>query len=388
MRQKQRGSIIVLAAGIILALMGFAVLAIDVGRVFIVRNELQNVADSAALAGANCLTRQSMPGSADQCVATLSATLNWARASARAQAQLSGNTASNLAISSSDAGHQIEVGYWNLCPPAAGCPAGKTGAPSGGFFSTAFSPVTMFDKPAVRVFVRKDVGVNNGPVAMLTQLIFNVGAPVPMTAEAVAVISAPDSVVPHTVIPQAINKCMFDLYWNSATNSPKLADQPTLSYVSNGKTFSIPQTIGAPWQIRIGSAYHYGTCDAGQWTSFNLDVNSQAAVGDLIATGNPVSLGIGDMTWIEPGTKAASYDDLDAKYPTPPGASVTVLVVDTADLTNKGQAPITAFAGFHIDDIQKAPEKYIEGHFIPSTVAGGGGIGPFYGTYTPPRLAN
>jgi Flp pilus assembly protein TadG len=379
MRNKQRGAMFIMGALLLIPLMGFAVLALDVGRVFVVRNEMQNVADSAALAGANCLTRQSDPASATECLVDLAGALNWARAQARAEDQISENAADNLALSSVDAGHVIQVGYWNLL----------TQAPSGGAFNTAFAPLTVNDRPAVRVVVTKAAGVNNGPIGMLTQMMFNVGAPVPMSAEAVAVISAPGSVLPNSVIPQAINKCMFDLYWDSVTNSPKLADQPTLTYVAGQKTFTIPQVIGQPWVIRIGSAYHYGACDSGQWTSFNLDVNSQAAVGNLIANGNPTSLGIGDMTWIQPGTKAASYDDLDAKYPTGPGADVTVLVVNTADLTNHGQAPITAFAGFHISDIVKAPEKYIEGHFIPSVVAPGGvGIGPFFGAYTPPRLSH
>lgn len=388
MRSQQRGSIFILSAGIMIALTVFAVLAIDVGRVFVVRNELQNVADSAALAGANCLTRVSTAGSATQCDTTMGTSLNWTRASANAEAQLALNSASNFPISSTDSGHQIEVGYWNLCPPAAACPPGRTGVPSGGAFSTAFNPVTAFDKPAVRVLVRKAVGVNNGPIAMLTQLMFNVGAGVPMTAEAVAVISSPSSVAPGGLVPQAINKCMFDRFWDSTTNSPKLADQSTLTYWDGKKTSTIPQTIGEPWRIRIGSAYKYEACDAGQWTTFNLpDANDVPTVRQLINNGNGTTLEINKPTYIQPGAEAALYDTLDAKYPTPPGADVTMVVVDSTDLSNKGWANVFSFAGFHITDIQKAPEKYIEGNFILNTISGGGGIGPFLYSYTPPRLA-
>jgi Flp pilus assembly protein TadG len=383
-KRKQRGGMFILGALIILPLMGFAVLAIDVGRVFIVRNELQNVADAAALAGANCLTRQSDPVSATDCLATESSTLNWARAAARAQAQLSSNAADNLSMSSSGVGSDIQVGYWNLCPASAGCPAGKSGVPSGGSFSTAFSPVTAFDKPAVSVEVTKAAGMNNGPIAMLTQRIFNVGADVPMSARAVAVISSPNVVFPGSLIPQAINKCLFDLYWDTSTNSPKLATTTEL----NG----VPQTIGQPWRLRIGSSYHYGTCDSGQWTTFDRDANSAAEVKDLITSGNPNSLSIGDMTWIKPGTANSGYNELDGKFPTPPGADVTVVVVDYPDLshldpTTGRQLEIVAFAGFRITDIKGGSDKYMEGHFIPSTVTAGGGIGPFYGSYTPPRIA-
>lgn len=241
--------------------------------------------------------------------------------------------------------------------------------------------ITACDKPAVRVTITKDVGKNNGPITMLTRLMFG-GSDVAMTAKAVAVISSPGKVLPGSLVPQAINKCMYDLYWNASTGSPVIytgtpADPYGLS------------TIGQPWELRIGSAYHYGTCTSGQWTSFALDVNNVPAVRDLIANGNPTPLGIGDNTWIEPGTKDSLYNDLDAKYPTPPGADITVLVVDLAtDLTNKGQAPIVGFAGFHIDDIKGGSGKYIQGHFIKgATTSGSSGIGPYYGTYTPPRLA-
>lgn len=361
---------LVLFAGLIIVLTGFAVLAVDVGRIYIVRNELQNVADAAALAGANCLDRQSMAGSTTECTTTLASTLNWTRASAKAIDQLGQNSADNFPIATTGTGYLVEVGYWNL----------QSNSPSGGSFSTTFSPLTTYDKPAVKVTVTKDAGKNGGPITMLTAVMFG-GAHVPMSASAVAVLSSPDKVLPGSVIPYVINKCMYDKFWDASTGTPAIyTGSPADPY---GKS-----TIGQPWEFLIGSAYHYGSCDSGQWTSFSLDANSQSVIGDLIANGNPTSLGIGDMTWIEPGTKSASYNDLNAQYPTPPGADVALIVVDTSGLTTKGEAPIVAFAGFHITDIQGGSGKYIQGHFLPNFIApGSGGIGPFYGTYTPPRLA-
>ena len=198
-----------------------------------------------------------------------------------------------------------------------------------------------------------------------------------------------------SLIPQAINKCMFDLYWDSATNSPKLADATTLTYTDNSKNsveYSIPQEIGKPWKFRIGSSYHYGSCDSGQWTSFGLNKNDVPILRDLIENGNPTPLAIGDDTWIQPGTRSTLYDYLDSKYPTPPGADITLPVVDESlDLTNR-PAEITAFAAFHIDEIKGSigpnPKFYIEGHLINNfTTSGSSGAGPYYGTYTPPRLA-
>ena len=368
--RKEKGTILVLAAGLLLILAGFAVLAIDVGRVFIVRSEMQNAADAAALAGANCLSRQSLAGSSTECTSATSTTLNWSRASAKATYQLGLNSADNRAISTTDSGHQIDVGYWNLLSKS----------PSGGTLSTTFTPLTINDKPAVRVTITKDVGKNNGPIRMLTNAMFG-GSDVPMTAKAVAVISSPASVTPGSLIPMAINKCMFDLYWDSTTNSPKTATSTTL----NG----VPQVIGQPWEVRIGSSYHYSTCESGQWTSFQQDVNDVPSVRNLITNGNPTPLNIGDNTWIEPGTKNSLYNDLSSQYPTPPGADVTVPVVNQpAGWSTNTQAPIVAFAGFHINDIQGGSSKYIQGHFIQGISTGGSsGVGPYYGTYTPPRLA-
>ena len=384
MRKQQNGSVLVLAAGILIVLTGFAVLAIDVGRIYIVRNELQNAADSAALAGANCLDRQSLGGSTTECTGAYATTLNWARASAKAVDQLGNNSAANFAISTTDTGHQVSVGYWNV---NGGTTLQATSlSPLGPCTVVGGVMTTACDKPAVSVTITKDTGKNNGPITMLTAAMFG-GANVPMTAKAVAVLSSPGNVPPSSMIPQAINKCMFDLYWDSASNSPKLATTSSLNGVS--------QVIGQPWEIRIGSSYHYGTCDSGQWTTFDQDVNSQSAVGNLITNGNSTSLNIGDFTWIQPGTKTASYNDLYDKYtsgtfPSPPGlgVDVSIIVVDTADLSQKGQAPIVAYAGFHISDVQGGSGKYIQGHFIANYITpGSGGIGPFYGTYTPPRLA-
>ena len=377
MRKQQNGSILVLAAGILIVLTGFAVLAIDVGRIYLVRNELQNAADSAALAGANCLDRQSLGGSASECTSTYATALNWTRASAKAVNQLSQNSASNIAISTIDSGHQVNVGYWNVnggttLQPTSLSPIGPCTV-AGGVMTTAC------DKPAVSVTITKDTGKNNGPIAMLTSAMFG-GANVPMTAKAVAVLSSPGNVLPGSLIPLAINKCMFDLYWDSSSNSPKLATSTTL----NG----VLQVIGQPWEVRIGSSYHYPSCDSGQWTSFDQNANDVPTVRGLITNGNPTPLGIGDNIFIQPGTKATVYDYLSAKYPTPPGADITLVVVDQpSGLGTPPQTPIVAFAGFHIDDIQKSA-KYIQGHFIQGiTTSGSSGIGPYYGTYTPPRLA-
>ena len=51
----QKGAVIVIVAGSLVAFIGMAALALDLGHLCLVRNELQNAADSGALAGARAL---------------------------------------------------------------------------------------------------------------------------------------------------------------------------------------------------------------------------------------------------------------------------------------------------------------------------------------------
>ena len=55
---RERGAIAVLTALGLVAFLGFASLAVDIGHLYVVRNELQNVADAAALAGARQLIKE------------------------------------------------------------------------------------------------------------------------------------------------------------------------------------------------------------------------------------------------------------------------------------------------------------------------------------------
>ncbi len=58
--KKQRGSVFVIVALCLFLFIGLAALAIDIGYLYTTRNELQNVADAAALAGARYLGEEYM----------------------------------------------------------------------------------------------------------------------------------------------------------------------------------------------------------------------------------------------------------------------------------------------------------------------------------------
>lgn len=361
----------------LMVLIGLTALAFDVGHLLIVRNELQNAADSAALAGAHCLDKTTAVSGTD-CTTVKSAALNWAVAETKASNSIGMNKSDGTALINGT----VQTGYWNVNGGTSLEPTSL--APLGPCTVVAGAMTTPCHKPAVRVALLRAADSNGGPVGTLISTMFG-AAPAAIGARAVAVLSSPGNVIPGSLIPVAINKCMFDQFWDAATGSPKIYTG------SPADTFGL-STVGQPWEVRIGSAYHYGACESGQWTSFDLDQNSASEIKNLINNGNGSHLSIGDNTWIEPGVKASNYNDLDAKYPTTSsvsGADVTVLVVNSAaGLTEKGQTPIVAFAGFHISDVQGGSDKYIQGHFIKGATTGGSsGVGPYYGTYTPARLA-
>jgi Flp pilus assembly protein TadG len=373
-RDGQDGAMLITLALWLIPFIGIAALAFDVGHLLIVRNELQNAADASALVGANCLDKANAASGVD-CTKTISPTLNWAMANTKATNSIALNKSDGTGLVNG----AVQTGYWNVNGGTALQPTSLS--PIGPCTVMGGVMTTSCDKPAVMVTLSRATGLNGGAVRTLITSMFG-GAATPISATAVAVIASPGNVLPGSLIPQAINKCMFDLYWDVATNSPKLATTTTL----NG----VPQTIGQPWEIRIGSSYHYPNCDSGQWTSFGVNTNSANYAKGLVENGNPTPLGIGSGTYIQAGTETSLYKDLSDKYPVPPGADITVLVVDYPIGLDgaKTTLPIVAFAGFHIDDIKGGSQKYIQGHFIKgATSSGATGIGPYYGVYTPPRIA-
>src|SRR5262249_34379777 len=152
-------------------------------------------------------------------------------------------------------------GYWNVANPALGLQP------------TSITPGAN-DFPAVKVTVRKVAGQNGGPVNTFFGALLG-PPPIDVGATATPTSPAPGRAKPAALFPVAVTKAM--------------ADQQS-SYT-------------CPASFRIGSAYHYGPSEAGQWTSFAVDSNNVPTIRDLIANGNPTALNIGDSIWIQPGTK-------------------------------------------------------------------------------------
>ena len=91
---KQRGSVTVLVTVLLPVLIGISAFAVDLGYRYIAHSELQNAADSAALAGASTLYRNG--------------TLNWNEAIASAETAVSRNSVAGNKLSTAS----VINGYW------------------------------------------------------------------------------------------------------------------------------------------------------------------------------------------------------------------------------------------------------------------------------------
>ncbi|KWF95965.1 pilus assembly protein TadE [Burkholderia cepacia] len=332
---RQRGSVALFFLMFLIPLLSFGALAIDIAWVVTVNNQLQNAADAAALAGADAMMSPS--GGA----------VNWSQAAPAANGVIARNSAAGAALSTGT----VTTGYWNVTRnPASMQP-------------TTITPGT-YDVPAVQVTVSRSPGVNGGSIPLLLGGLLGIpGAS--GSATAVAVLAAPGGVAAGALFPVAIDQCVYNLYWNAATNQPL-----------------INPLTGQPYEFSITNGQVYGLlCMGGQWTSFQSTATDTTTMGNLMVTGNPTALNIGDSINLATGVKATLYTSV------PVGTTVVLPVV--TQTTTSTTVPIVAFAPFHIDVSLGGTYKYIQGHFVAGVKMSGSGtgVGPYYGVYVPPRLA-
>ena len=328
--RSQSGAAAILVAFLMIVFLGIAALALDIGYLYVVRTELQNAADAAALAGAGRLYPRSVTGAVISVVPP-----EWGAAEAAADyPQAPANTAGGVMLTD----YEVRTGYWNLVSGTLRSPLSTQGPQ---------------DAPAVQVTVRRSGGENSGPVQLFFARALGIGT-AGVGATATAVTACPGVAYPGALFPIAIRK--------------SVADRAS-EFGSRSST------------IRIGSDYHYPEDDAGQWTSFDVDANDVPFIRDLIQNGNPNTVTRLDSIWIQPGTKNTIYNEVPLEI------DVALPVVLDADFDTHARVPVHGFIGFHITGSKKGNRPYIEGYFtsflyIPQS----GPVGPCYGAYTPPRL--
>jgi hypothetical protein len=337
----QSGSVIVIVAILLTVLLGFAALAVDIGRLMVAKNELQNAADAAALAGASHLYPQIPPSSPSP--------PDWTTATTEATNSIGLNKSDRETLTSGT----VQAGYWDYAspPPGPSYTLKGTGIPPG---AQDFAAVQVTIPIAVQHWLAPIIGINTSNVS----------------AMATAVMASPGTAFEGATMPFAISE-------GAATQ---------LNFYEN---FEIADIDGVKKCNRNGNP-----TQCGQWTTLLSDgSNSNSWIKDLIkgAESSP-EVSIGGSINIVPGTRTSSYKEVIDNLL---GETVLLPVVRSdnpsqPDIPDSpgGYRTITGFVCFKIVSVYKHGNKsYITGHMVsPCYAAGTGGFGPNNGAYSPPRL--
>lgn len=336
----QRGAIIPLVAVAMVVLLGAAGLSLDIGYLVAARHDLENAADSAALAGARQLTMGTVPN------------FTQAKTVAESMVSESGNTVVGKDLSSAT----VTTGGWDL----SGVKKGLQPYVAGGSYA-----------PAVEVRIQMTGA--NGVIPALFSRVFGFNTfDSRFTAVAVGDIS-PSVVDSGQLLPIAMGKCLFDNFWDTVNQQPKLV--PTNYQGLPCDICSDQQTTGKPFSFRIGDPNSKPpkvapTCSsAGAWTTFDAwGVQKETYIEELIAGGNPTSLCVTGCpntdTYLQTGVKAAVYDPLDAKIAGKGFGAFVPVVADGMRLGDRN--PVIAFACVKVKAVQKQTDtKWVEMEMLP-----------------------
>ena len=232
----QKGAVTVLVALLLPVLLGVGALAVDLAYMHVVRNELQNDADAAAMAGARKLYTQG------------ASALNWTVAATTASNAISLNRAAGRPL----ADGQVITGYWDTTQAAVGLQ------------SLPMAPGAN-DAPAVQVSLGKSDGQNEGPVRTFLAGILGVSS-YPVRVTAVAGVHSPSSAA--LAFPLAVAQCMYQTYWNPSAQPPGPRIDPTTQ---------------KPFVFQIANEKSLDPCAKGQWTALNFEGNGASLIDDIIA---------------------------------------------------------------------------------------------------------
>ncbi|MGF6933208.1 Flp pilus assembly protein TadG [Paraburkholderia sp. UCT70] len=377
--KKQKGAVAIMVALLLLMLLSFAALAIDIGNLMLARTQAQTAADAAALAGAQCLYAQANnPG----CNNANAANPDWNDSQTEAVSFGPNNNVQGAAVQLHPS--DVTTGYANVTDVAAGVSQATVPVASGNIV------------PAVQVTVHKDGTDSNGVVPVYLAQVLNI-ASLKTSATATAVVASPGTAEVGALFPIVMSRCLYDTYWNSATNSPDLATSTTDPQAANNGT-PIPQTIGQPYIFAIRASYQAANCNAGQWTSLssaNSQLGSSNIVG-LMTSGNASPMSIGEPIDLETGLNSNAFHSVATCSQIPAGSAgscawVTVAVVSNVTGGQGSTPPIVAFGCLHIlNETGNGSNAVItvqmgnDPNYCKNNQTDG--IGPNYGTIMMPRL--
>ena len=364
-------------AGIYLALLlvvifSFVALAIDIGYMYIVKTELQNAADSGALAGAGVVYPKGP-------LAALPPP-DWANARAKALAFVQQNKSTGINLIFAN----ISTGYWNLNQQPPGIQS--TGIIPKGKCSTSAISCTknadcadssqvclMQDVPAVKVTINRATDQNGGPVQTFFGRIFGINL-ISIGSSAVAITGSPNSIPAGGAFPFVLSSCVINDY------------------------FSQNPLPNPPTTITDVSLYHtkqWGDVSPGQWTDLQKDKSPSANllknyIDNMIDSSNgtpapPVQTG--DPIWIDPGTKAAVYHSTQDLIDAGKGLVIMPVVGTSANCTIVPNTDMVV-QGFVVVRLLSTTNHSMSGQFVGYYQANPGSHpgGPITNTAIPPIL--
>lgn len=349
--KKQRGSSLVFVTIALTVLLGFFALAIDVAHYLVVRNELQNAADAAALSGASNLYP----------VDGVTNAPNFSLASSKALSAISLNSANNTLLVTGDTS---VTGYWNI-----------TGSPTG-----LHATQGLNDLPAVQVIIKKSGAENGGGVASIFAGVLGVNS-MDGAAVAVAVAGASPSFTSKSLFPVAISQCMYDHYWDSVANQSRTG-LPVSFTIGSTDSVACPSPAPAP---------------VAQWTLLGSSVDIAVLIENVRVSNLMPKISISDtLSIIAPpsSTDSQTYSDLANSCAVINGPCEYVLVpVVSSPLDPAVVQTVLGFACIHIiSAVAGTPTVTLQMASIDNTPAckmsNSGGNGPIYGAAIPPKLVN
>ena len=353
----EAGSISVIAIIGIVAFIGIAALAVDLGHLTLVKSDMTKAAEAGALAGARAL--DPLKGSQIP---------NFANAQVVARQAYQNNSLEHTSLGGyvspdTNAFPDVETGYYDVTwtngipasPPAMGHLLGYANPEA--YSATA----TGTQVPAVRVTLTKSPGGTGvaSPVNAIFASILGVSG-MNGYVSPVAIRPAPTTIAPGDAFPFAIPYTYVKQNW----------------YLDPPVTFS------------VGSQQHDSS--GGQWTTFQLTDNSASYVSGLITNGNQVAISVGDPIYIQTGEKGSIYNTTETKINTVPNKVYMVAVVPDGFQTG-AWTKVKAFCAFKLTDCSgSGNDPYVSGQFVPTYIESraSGANGNYFGASLPPKLVN
>ena len=380
----QNGVTIVFVAVMMIVLIGFVALAVDVGYLMVATNELQNIADGAALGACGEL------GAIYQSLST----------TAQSSYYCGGGDQDAIIAKA------VDVGQNNRAGGVQGITIRPEDVIIGTWDPTNNTLTPTLDQPdAVRVIARRDGSANN-PITTFFARVLGIDT-VDLRKPATAALTGQSTTEPGELeLPVGISSYFFQdgnfcndfivfspandpqscAGWNSYDLSPP--NDNLLRDILNGGAVSPGTTAGETEFNFIGGNLSNPTFDAMlllfMRKGYDIDSNGNPVLLD--GDGNPVPGHLGDGY---PGTVPMTYDDDTRAYypdsnqnPTPRNLhrwETTVVVYGWDTCANPNTTiPIVGYAKIILTDVQDAPQKRIVGEILCDTFSneatrGGGG---------------